>query len=139
MRPPQPGLRPYGARRGGGPGGSPGLQAGRGAVRQGTPGIGAAKEGCGERKNIRETAVSLKNKNKNKILGGMRSLIGQDKPDCYVIVSVGAEEYRFAKIKRSSSTFPTKKSFHCQDSREEGHVRPRLVRRGGVVKFKLIH
>ncbi len=69
----------------------------------------------------------------------MRSLIGQDKPDCYVIVSVGAEEYRFAKIKRSSSTFPTKKSFHCQDSREEGHVRPRLVRRGGVVKFKLIY
>ncbi len=40
-------------------------------------------------------------------------MIGQDKPDCYVIVSVGAEEYRFAKIKRSSNTFSHKKSFYC--------------------------
>ena len=89
MRLPQPrGRRHLGRGR---PGGSEGIQTGRGTQSKGND---FKSLFCVKFVLIQVvSAIGLPKK------GGMRSLIGQDKPDPYVKVSVGAEQFVTQRIK----------------------------------------
>ncbi len=95
VRAPAPGLGAHGPARTVRPGGGAGISAGRGALCPGGQGGGTAQERRAQPYVEEEPVFVFLTEQVPLILtGGLRSLIGQSKPDCYAVASVGADEGR---------------------------------------------